>query len=140
MCRVFKLVRLGQTGVIKTADFWSFCLISPLLLLLQLQNVLRGNRKAYTESLPPPPPPSHSILWVKLGSLKKQIFFLFAYILLYLFAYISFFIVFTALEWIQYILLLPALQVLLFKKLFLLFSILHLTFGDALFLLAKTFF
>ena len=28
-----------------------FCLISPLLLLLQLQNVLRGIGKAYVESL-----------------------------------------------------------------------------------------
>ena len=38
-----------------------FCLISPLLLLLYLQNVLRGIGKAYVESLnsrsvlPPPP-------------------------------------------------------------------------------------
>ena len=46
-----------------------FCLISPLLLLLYLQNVLRGIGKAYMESLnsrsvlPPDPP-----LWVKLGS------------------------------------------------------------------------
>ena len=46
-----------------------FCLISPLLLLLDLQNVLRGIGKAYVESLnsrsvlPPDPP-----LWAKLGS------------------------------------------------------------------------
>ena len=46
-----------------------FSLISPLLLLLYLQNVLRGIGKAYVESLnsrsvlPPGPP-----LWVKLGS------------------------------------------------------------------------
>ena len=46
-----------------------FCLISLLLLLLYLQNVLRGIGKAYVESLnswsvlPPGPP-----LWVKLGS------------------------------------------------------------------------
>ena len=47
-----------------------FCLISPLLLLLDLQNVLRGIGKAYVENLnswsllfPDPPPP-----WVKLGS------------------------------------------------------------------------
>ena len=46
-----------------------FCLISPLLLLLDLQNVLRGIGKAYVESLnsrsvlPPEPP-----LWAKLGS------------------------------------------------------------------------
>ena len=40
-----------------------FCLISPLLLLLYLQNVLRGIGKAYVESLNsrsvlPPDPPS----------------------------------------------------------------------------------
>ena len=52
----------------KIADL-SFCLISPLLLLLYLQNVLRGIGKAYVESLnsrsvlSPDPP-----LWVKLGS------------------------------------------------------------------------
>ena len=46
-----------------------FCLISPLLLLLDFQNVLRGIGKAYVESLnsrsvlPPDPP-----LWAKLGS------------------------------------------------------------------------
>ena len=46
-----------------------FCLISPLLLLLDLQNVLRGIGKAYVESLnsrsvlSPDPP-----LWAKLGS------------------------------------------------------------------------
>ena len=34
----------------KIADF-DFCLISPLLLLLYLQNVLRGIGKAYVESL-----------------------------------------------------------------------------------------
>ena len=40
-----------------------FCLVSPLLLLLYLQNVLRGIGKAYVESLnsrsvlPPTPPP-----------------------------------------------------------------------------------
>ena len=46
-----------------------FCLISPLLLLLYLQNVLRGIGEAYLESLnsrsvllPDPP------LWAKLGS------------------------------------------------------------------------
>ena len=46
-----------------------FCLISPLLLLLYLQNVLRGIGKVYVESLTsrsvlPPEPP----LWAKLGS------------------------------------------------------------------------
>ena len=46
-----------------------FCLISPLLLLLDLQNVLKRYWKAYVESvnsrsvLPPDPP-----LWAKLGS------------------------------------------------------------------------
>ena len=45
-----------------------FCLISPLLLLLYLQNELRGIGKAYVESLnsrsvlPPDP-----LLWAKLG-------------------------------------------------------------------------
>ena len=43
-----------------------FCLMSPLLLFLYLQNVLRGIGKAYVESLN-----SRSVLrplWVKLGS------------------------------------------------------------------------
>ena len=41
---------MGQTGVIKQLIL-SFCLISPLLLLLYLQNVVRGIGKAYVESL-----------------------------------------------------------------------------------------
>ena len=52
---------MGQTGVIKWLIL-SFCLISPLLFLIYLQNVLRGIGKAYVESLnsrlvlPPDPP------------------------------------------------------------------------------------
>ena len=59
---------MGQTGGHKIVAL-EFCLIFPLLLLLDLQNVLRGIGKAYVESLnswsvlPPDPP-----LWAKLGS------------------------------------------------------------------------
>ena len=41
---------MGQTGIIKQLIL-SFCLISPLLLLLQLQNVLGGIGKPHVESL-----------------------------------------------------------------------------------------
>ena len=46
-----------------------FCLISPLLLILYLQTVLRGIGKAYVESLnsrsvlPPDPPPPYGSNW-----------------------------------------------------------------------------
>ena len=52
---------MGQTGGHKIVAL-EFCPISPLLLLLYLQNVLIGIGKAYVESLnsrsilPPPPP------------------------------------------------------------------------------------
>ena len=58
---------MGQTGVINSC--FGVLPLSPLLLLLDLQNVLRGIGKAYVESLnsrsvlPPDPP-----LWAKLGS------------------------------------------------------------------------
>ena len=46
-----------------------FCLISPLLLLLYLQNVLRDIGKAYVESLNSRSVlPSDPTLWAKLGS------------------------------------------------------------------------
>ena len=76
----------------KIADF-EFFLISHLLLLLYLQNVLRGIGKAYVESLnsrsvlPPRPP-----LWAKLGSEIAVLEFL---------LYISFIIAFIASECIK---------------------------------------
>ena len=39
-----------------------FCLISPLLLILYLQTVLRGTGKAYVKSL------NSWVIWAKLGS------------------------------------------------------------------------
>ena len=41
---------MGQTGVVKSQIFW-FWLLSPLLLLLELLNVLGGHRKLHTGSL-----------------------------------------------------------------------------------------
>ena len=51
-----------------------FCLISPLLLLLYLQNVLRGIGKAYVESLNSwsvlPPPPCFGVFALYLSPLS----------------------------------------------------------------------
>ena len=71
-----------------------FCLISPLLLLLYLQNVLRGIGKAYVESLNsrsvlPPPPPPHGSNW---GHKRADFEFL---------PYISFIVAFIASECIK---------------------------------------
>ena len=50
-------LRCGLDWDHKIAQFAFFCLLSPLLLLLELLNVLGGNRKSYTVYQLESPPP-----------------------------------------------------------------------------------
>ena len=77
---------MGQTGVIKFSIL-CFCLISPLFLLLQFYNVLRGIGKPYVMSLD-----SRSDLPPDWG--HKIVDFVF-------WPFISFILAFTALECIK---------------------------------------